>query len=134
MIYTTRNKCNKLFDGGFSLLEILLSLFIFSIALFGFLELQIKTQALVNDSQLRFHAVQQINDLKELLHVNLQPNVAQWNNTNKQLLPQSNGTLATIGNQQWQIKLDWHSLIKNNNPCPQSSNQQLSCLTLTVYR
>ena len=95
---------------GFSLLEILVALFILSFCLLGIAGLQNAALRHTQDAYLRSAAVVQVADMAErtLVCPVSGDEITAWNTANAQLLPQGKGTYKNLksGNK---ITLSWQS-------------------------
>jgi prepilin-type N-terminal cleavage/methylation domain-containing protein len=93
-----------MFKNGFSLLEVLLSLAIFSIGLLGLLKLQTISMQSAYASMLRAQGQIQLTNFAEELMLPVVPDIATWQMSNAGYLPLSQSRLT--GNQ---IRLVWQT-------------------------
>ena len=105
----------KLSD-GFSLIEVLISLFVFSFGILAVAGLQLSTLRVTQDAYMRSVAAVQAYSMLERLRVNKTGQsrtkaLANWNQQNKYLLPQGTGYYQ-CRQQQCDVTLTW---VENNN-------------------
>lgn len=85
---------------GFSLIEILISLFIISMMLLGFDAVQLTSLREMKSAYYFSVATQQLTVMAEQLHAyqegNLDKPLRSWNKQNKDVLPQGRGTITGI--------------------------------------
>ena len=98
---------------GFSLIEVVISLFILSIALSAFLLLQTKILKRIYSSYLYTVAVTQVNSaFSRSLSLN-RNELFVWNLNNKILLPQGKGEFGSL----YDISLCWFDRLSGDKKC-----------------
>lgn len=98
---------------GFTLLEIMIALFILSVGLLGMARMETLSLRYQKDDLFRTIASLQINNLLEEVQVNSKERyqaerVALWRTTTTQLLPRGEGEIQTNGQRQT-INIRWRS-------------------------
>jgi type IV pilus assembly protein PilV len=91
---------------GFSLLEVMISVSIFSIGLLGLLQLQARSLQHVYSAMLTSLAANQLVNIADQFMVTTSPDITEWNHENNHILPQGEGQLVyTILN--YRLALAW---------------------------
>ncbi len=98
---------------GFSLIEVMISIVIFSVGLLGLLRLQTLSLQHAYSAMLTSQAESQLVDMADQLMITAIPDISLWNNENNLLLPQGNGVLYGAA-PHYQLQLFWNFEEKQN--------------------
>jgi prepilin-type N-terminal cleavage/methylation domain-containing protein len=110
MLRKVRLSCSALFcqpQSGFSLLEVLITIFILSFGLLALLQLQCYTANISQQNWYQLVAQTQLQSLAEKLSISpvFSNAISAWNNQNQLLLPSGNGQV--INNDSYLITIGW---------------------------
>lgn len=119
---------------GFTLLEVLISLMLFSLLLLGFEEMQIVTLQDTRAANYFYLASQQLHVITERLYLlssdnGLTEQISQWNKQNKDVLPAGKGVV--LGHYpNYKIIIYWGNF---NKKCDMIDLGQTGCLSKNIH-
>lgn len=119
---------------GFSLFEVMISLFLLSLFLIGWETMQVIGLGCVETAYHHTVAVYQLNAMAERFVAargeDLTEQIALWNNQNAAILPRGRGEIQ-LGDDSYQINLHWGGKIPNCNRIEWGAS---GCINLKLHR
>jgi prepilin-type N-terminal cleavage/methylation domain-containing protein len=121
---------------GFTIIEVLIAMVLFSIALLSFEKTHGMAIAWSEQNGLQSLALQQIKNMAFILSLkpaNFDEMKEHWNQENRQLLPKGKGEIIHLGEHNTQVRIFWQAYSFAIWQCQEPRRPQVSCLELTLW-